>query len=133
MTCLACLDSFRVGDTSLRYWLQCGCLRLNSSIVSIAAIARSTNMRPLSIPIHTAVTGPVHVGNKVTHSTHVLMKYRGLIYCNACGYVATGQMRKLATPCDLPRPTNVAGDKVLASIRRADLPKSLAMKEWPEP
>ena len=104
-------------DPARKHWLMTACVPVKSSdIVSQVA----------SIPV--PISMPIHIGNQVSHSSHSLKKYKGLIYCNKCGARAAGtQMKYLAKQC---LPPTTMGRRTLACIKSGRLPSGLT--EWPE-
>ena len=74
---------------------------------------------------------PAFVGGSPIHHSHDLWFYRGLVYCNLCGFFAAQAVRKLKQPCgdnlvEVPAPQ---GKDNLSRIRMGVLPR--AVKEWP--
>ena len=81
----------------------------------------SIDDRPIPIPYE-----EVHLGNKCTHVSHKLMKFRGLVYCGKCGMRGTTQLQKLGSAC---APPTQYGRDSLAKLALGLLPPSL--KSWP--
>ena len=145
--CSNCGNSFSVHDPALKYWLACSCpnsaasssragipapARSNTSSAPRPAVSMSSALaRPISL---TTYAGPVHVGNRIVHSSHNLKTHRGLVYCQRCGYVATTQARALARPCGptLGRKRTRHGDNILNAVHSDSIPKCLAITEWPD-
>ena len=68
------------------------------------------------------------IGSKITHPSHALFSYRGLIYCQACGYMANKMIRELSKPCT--RVKTAHAERVLDCISKDRLP--LGVQEWPD-
>ena len=86
-SCRNCKSSFKRSDAGFRHWLQCGCVPLHAASTSEA-------------PRHVPMGNPVHMGSQVSHHSHSLFIYKGLVYCNVCGNRGSNnQIRKLAKPC----------------------------------
>ena len=113
--CLACPSSFSCKDPAFRHWIQANC-------TGSAEVPESPHLyRP--VRIH----DPTHLGNQMSHSSHRLYNYRGLIYCNKCGARSgANQFRKLARPCsELTEP----GQVVLNKINKGLMPPGVT--SWP--
>ena len=80
--------------------------------------------RPVPLPFE-----ELHIGNKFTHISHQLNKFRGLIYCRRCGCRAGNAILKnLSTPCQPPSATY--GRLSLSRLREGKLPPGLL--EFPD-
>ena len=111
--CTVCQSNFHRTDSGFKTWLQTECI-------------------PVGTPTHPDQPRPLleddalHIGNNVTHSSHTLYLYRGVIYCNKCGARSgTNQIRYLAKPCE----PHVTGQAVIDRINAGKLPKGLT--HWP--
>ena len=108
--CSKCLQSFHSKDTSLKAWLQTTCFT-----------ASHLSDKPYSI------TYPIHKGNAVTHSTHKLKIFNGLIYCSKCGSRDSWKgLVALAKPCNPPARHGAVS---LAALREGRLPPNV--QSWP--
>ena len=117
-SCSNCKSSFKRSDAGFKHWLQSGCLPLTAASTSAA-------------PRHVPMGNPVHMGSQVSHHTHDLYIYKGLVYCNVCGNRGSNnQIRKLAKPCSGPPLPYTYGALALAAIRDGCLPPGL--NQWPE-
>jgi len=109
--CARCHNNFHIKDASLEHWLQCSCPH-----------GTSDRDRPVPIPYM-----EVHVGNNITHTSHTMLRYRGLVYCKKCGNRGTySQLRKLSKPCT---PPTDYGRKSLSALAQGKLPPGLT--QWP--
>ena len=73
----------------------------------------------------------IWVISRVSHYTHDLYIYKGLVYCNVCGNRGSNnQIRKLAKPCNGSPLPNTCGALALAATRDGCLPPRL--DQWPE-
>ena len=64
-------------------------------------------------------------GSKVTHPSHRLVVYRGLLYCDRCGYLSVSRTDRLAAPC-MSIEEQVRGN--LEALRLDALPKHV--RSW---
>ena len=111
-SCTTCLSSFSVIDPGCKHWLSIQC---------VAPASPVQDHKP------TKFNDSVHLGNRTSHSSHDLFKYRGIIYCNTCGARAgTNQIRNLGTQCE---PPNEGGRRVLSAIKLGKMPPGIT--EWP--
>ncbi len=112
IACARCHNSFNKHDPALRGWLQCMCQAIGSS---------SDKPIPLSLT-------QLHSGNRVTHHSHKLLQYRGLVYCNKCGS-RDGRLgyKKLASQCAPPTPYGIQS---LKALRECIKPPGL--DRWPD-
>jgi len=118
LKCSSCRSSFKRTDPGLKHWLQCGCIPFSAAAFATA-------------PRHVPVDTPVHMGNQVSHYTHHLFIYRGLVYCNVCGNRGSNdQLRKLARQCEGPSLPTSYGGIALAAIKGGRLPPRL--DQWPD-
>ena len=112
--CSVCLSNFHIGDPSCKAWLQSVCIPPFS-------------VQPASIHNPTPLTDVCHIGNSVSHISHQLYSYRGLIYCNKCGsFAGSSRLVNLARACEPPTDT---GLRVLTSIAEGNMPHGVTM--WP--
>ncbi len=82
--CSLCLNSFKKSDPALRHWLSNQCIGYGPDLTRPIPLLRSQ----------------VHLGNRITHASHKLFKYKGLIYCKVCGSRAGALgLKKLSKPC----------------------------------
>ena len=109
--CVACKNNFRKDDPGLRPWLSSSC--------------SLHNPRDYHKPIR--VTEAIHIGNSTSHHSHSLYNYRGVIYCNKCGYFGVKQFQHLAKQCQAPK---LAGIRFLNCIEKGLMP--VGISEWPE-
>jgi len=66
---------------------------------------------------------------KPVHPSHSIVYYRGVIYCNHCGYYTTGgSVRKLQGPCMKPPASQV---RLLRRMKEGIFP--VAQQDWPMP
>ena len=65
---------------------------------------------------------------KVIHPSHSITYYRGVVFCNRCGYYSTGKrLDNLASRCELKiLPSQV---RIRDSLRDGKLPSQI--KAWP--
>ena len=74
-------------------------------------------------------------GDRPIHGSHSLTAYRGLVYCNRCGYYTTGKRGcRLAVRCGMKpdgakEPKGFPGLQVLKRIRAGRPPTG----QWPRP
>ena len=110
--CAGCSNQFSAKDPNLRAWLATYC-----------SSAGSDRDRPIPLPFE-----EVHIGNRFTHISHRLNRYRGLVYCRKCGCRAgKSRLGKLCEPC-LP-PTEYGQASILALLQ-GKLPPGL--DKWPD-
>ena len=118
LTCNKCLSSFSVLDPATKHWLQAPCI---SPTEESSAVGEQLTHQ------HVVINEPCHIGNQLTHSSHKLYKYRGLIYCNKCGARSgANQVRYLAKQC---MPPTDGGEYALKRILSGKLPPRLSA--WP--
>ena len=114
VSCTVCHSSFRINDPSCKPWL-------------------STVCHPVPFSPHIEhkvinVTEPIHIGNQLSHSTHCLRKYRGLLYCSKCGARSgNNQIRLLARQCT---PPTKYGQRTLDELENGQIPAGLS--QWPD-
>ncbi len=87
-----------------------------------AIIHRRT--QPIIIP------EPIIIGNKVSHVTHKMRSFKGIKFCNDCGFMATKRMKSLTAPCVGIMGRTVHGTKVLEAIQNHNFPPGVT--RWPE-
>jgi hypothetical protein len=116
-TCTKCHSSFHVTDSVFKSWLQTTC-------IPVALQSVSDRPRPLTdIDVF-------HIGNKITHASHTLHIYRGLIYCCRCGARAgSNQIRKLAKVCETAA-SGSPGRLVIDRINAGRKPSGVL--KWPD-
>ena len=86
---------------------------------------------PVSRPRELARYKPTFVNGVRLHATHRLYTFRGLVFCNTCGFVAGHKVRKLKDPCghDLPVMPSPKGADNLDRLWKGLLPRSTPA--WP--
>ena len=67
----------------------------------------------------------------MVHASHVLYAFKGLVFCDVCGFVASRRVRKLGLPCgrDLPVIPTPQGASNKERIWQGLLPHNIAA--WP--
>ena len=65
----------------------------------------------------------LHIGDKSSHASHNLCKYRGLVYCSKCGAHGTSHFNLLAKQCGAPKE---AGLRTLRCINKGWLPNGVS-------
>ena len=109
--CARCLQSFSVKDPMAKQWILSCCLAIGTSADQPTPIIHQT----------------LHIGKQVSHITHHLMTYKGLIYCKKCGgFTSTYKLHKLAKPCIPPTLTGLAALKAISCNR-----KPVGIQDWP--
>jgi hypothetical protein len=112
--CKVCHNSFNLNDPAAKLWLKSDC-------TGSADVAQTHN--------HIRLLEPIHIGNQISHISHSLYNYRGLIYCGKCGARSgKNQIRYLAhvcTPAD-----SSTGQRQLQGILRGKLPNGCLV--WPD-
>ena len=114
--CTVCKGRISYNSPNLRAFLNKEC-----DIVDQVHVKRYDN-KP--VPINTTV----QISNAVTHPSHRLMSFRGIVFCNACGCAAQKVLRGLAKPCKGAR--NGHGQRVQERIAQGLLP--YGMTKWPD-
>jgi hypothetical protein len=99
--CTVCNDSFVKSDSAFQHWLAVGCLSIPHG------------NRPLPVDIQP------HIGNKCTHSSHKMGKFRDIIFCTKCGSIGRHHINKLSLACGPPGPY---GKNVLKYIKAGRMP-----------
>ena len=69
-----------------------------------------------------SIVGQIRIRNQESHPTHDMYSYRGIQYCNKCGYMVKRRMQNLIKPCNGSDRRSVHGQRVLESITRQELP-----------
>ena len=111
-TCTVCKSSFKYTDPSCKHWLSVQC--------SIPLVQDAIHI-PICFP------NQVHLGNRISHVSHSLCSYRGLIYCKTCGSrTGNNQLRNLGAQCE---PPGTAGAKLLRAINAGKMPHGVIV--WP--
>ena len=112
MRCIKCLSCFSSNDPASKHWLTTRCVH---------EVSANPHPQVLQNPI--PINQPIHAGNQLSHSTHTLKNYKGIIYCSKCGARSgTNQIRYLATPCEPPTAAGSAGSRTLALIAKGTVP-----------
>ena len=115
--CTVCKGRINFNSPNLRSFLDKVC-----DIVSQVHVGRYAQDKPVRI------NTTVQIANSVTHPSHKLMSYRGVIFCNACGCAAQTVLRGLAKSCKRSR--NGHGQRVQERIAQGLLPHG--MNTWPD-
>ena len=79
----------------LKAWMSTSC---PSPLTQVLGADTLTRPRPLSS------TSPTWLGGFVLHTSHRLYSFRGLVFCNVCGFFASKFPKKLKLPCDQDLP-----------------------------
>ena len=113
--CTKCCSNFRVGDPAIRHWLTTKCIK--------------PTREPRSLTVHEPlkVHDVIHIGNQISHVSHDLYSYVGLVYCNKCGAYGAKHFNLLARQCEAPRS---AGLRTLKCIANGKLP--IGITDWPD-
>ncbi len=77
-----------------------------------------------------ALNGQVRMGSIVSHETHKLFSYPGIVYCGGCGFMAGAVMRALKTTCKGVQGRTIHGQRVLDALAAGILPPYVS--KWPE-
>ena len=112
--CTKCLNTFSAKDPASKHWLMTKC-------------TGTQQKGHLVVGNPTKINEIIHLGNKSSHVSHDLYRYRGLVYCNKCGAYGSKQLSLLANQCEAAR---TAGLRTLKCIEQDKLPTGLT--EWPE-
>ena len=113
--CSVCPNSFNINDANCKHWLKTSC------IPQMGAATAQQQTKP--VPLNESI----HFGNQVSHSSHKLMCYKGVVYCSKCGTRnGSNQIRYLAKQCQAP---TTAGRFLLHCISQDKPPAGLT--EWP--
>jgi len=116
----------------LKHWLKCKCTArpagpaVNPNPVPVVCVMPDPS-RTMQYPQRNP--GLTHLGNKAIHHSHDMYIFRGLSYCNRCGYIATNQVRALSDRCVEPKRN---GKNVLKHIRQGMVPPSIKLGKWPD-
>ena len=111
VSCARCHSSFNCKDPALKHWLSVQCKEIGSN-----------TDRPIPIPLE-----QIHRGRNITHVSHHLYTFKGLVYCNRCGCRAgKSGLKKLGHPCEAPTTYGLAS---LAALRAGKKPPQLV--DWP--
>ena len=114
--CTKCYNSFSLNDAACKAWLQTSCF------------PNQVPTAPAPRPFPVLLDEQIHLGNQISHISHKLVKFRGLIYCSACGCrFGNNQMRGLARQCE---PPTDAGEALLKSVLNNKPPAGYT--NWPE-
>ena len=114
VACARCRSRFFKQDPALRHWLSTQCTQIGAD-----------HDRPVPMPLE-----QIHVGRSISHHTHALHTYRGLIFCNKCGSrAADNQLRNLRKVCTPPATKYAYGAVALAALRAGKYPPNLTA--WP--
>ncbi len=77
------------------------------------------------------VLDTVTIGLQTTHSSHKIMYFKGITFCDLCGFWTQQRLQKLYKPCVGIRGRNTYGQQSLEKIYNDRCPKGL--KAWPLP
>ena len=114
LSCFRCRSSFKVSDPYVKLFLKATCAAIGTSVDCPTLLAFEQ----------------CHMGDHNTHPSHKLFTYRGLVYCDLCGNVASEQLHKLSKVC--LRHPNTYGRTNLAALRQGKLPGQLNRNgHWP--
>ena len=91
MWCHTCQQVAPFDRDGLRAWLQSACIPDRQ----VASTRFNGNTRPVRFPPGRMV----RIGWQTVHPDHVIMVYRGLLFCRVCGHYASKRAIKLAEPC----------------------------------
>ena len=92
-----------------------------------------TECKVFKQPVHqpSRITTPIHIGNKVTHDSHMLYNLRGLIYCRQCGCAGSQRLYKLADQCvRVDMSVQSHGKDALKKLLKGERPRHI--KAWPD-
>lgn len=106
-----CNSSFKIGNISLRPWIESPCPDIGKN-----------HDRPQ--PMRFEAT---HIGNNVVHPSHNIYMYKQMLYCNSCGSRASTALKKLARRCEPPTPAGIAA---LKKFRAGKHPGGV-VQQWP--
>ena len=110
--CINCMDMMsKKPISSCRVWLSLACSPISG---------------PTCKPIRIGKDIKVHLGKQVSHVSHQLYEYKGLLYCNKCGTRGIVKFHLLAEKCGAPQPM---GQATLRNISLDKLPPGL--RAWP--
>ena len=113
--CKLCLNAFSMQDPACKHWLKTRCQPIHT-------------VQPQVLHKPIPLTDQIHLGRQITHVSHKLVNYRGIVYCSKCGTRAgKNQIRYLAKPC---QPPELAGFRLLACIENGKLPAGCT--SWPD-
>ena len=112
--CTVCLEA--PPRESLRRWLATPC----------AGKQGMDSNHPLPDPL----IGPIYVGTTALHYTHLLSRFKGVLFCHKCGSFARSHPLKLRQPCKRYR--TPAGKDVLARLHGEPPLPPRSLKGWPE-
>lgn len=110
--CALCKASVGAKDPTLPDFLLADCLHTKAGNIN----------QPSRIRI------PMRIGKGVTHVTHNLYNYKGIIYCQTCGYTASQKLRGLALECTRVRTAH--GKIVIDRISKDKFPPGV--DRWPD-
>ncbi len=77
-----------------------------------------------------SIVGQIRIRNQESHPSHDMYSYRGIQYCNKCGYMVKRRMQNLIKPCNGSNHRSVHGQRVLESIAKHELPPGVEC--WPD-
>ena len=120
LQCTRCLQRSPVRAKGIREWLRTPCC---PDINMLRSITVGTT-KPKALAPGTVV----HVGKRELHTSHSLHVFRGLYFCQLCGYNASSKAQNLVKACDGPGPES-KGIKRAIRIKQGKLPSGL--RQWP--
>ena len=107
--CVACMTKYTKASPGVRYWLGSSCT---------PCIGDDT-----FVPVPCPEGQPIKVGKLTVHWSHKPFRFRGVHFCNNCGFYGSTNVRKLASPCE-PDRIFLHGARALASFRNDIMPNS---------
>ena len=108
--CARCLDCMPASGSRVRQWLKSECANF-----------KVDEIRP--VPLKAEI---VQLGNRSSHPTHQIFHFKGLIFCNKCGYRGPQKLVGLFRPC---KPPSQQGKQNLKDLAAGRLPYGLS--QWP--
>ena len=79
----------------------------------------------------TDINNQISIGNRITHESHSLSNFKGLVYCKRCGASGSQRLYKLASQCIPVNPqVQSHGQDALNNIKEGRLPRHI--KVWPD-
>ena len=105
LTCKVCLESFHLKYPAFQHWLTGVCIPMPID----------TRPQPIS--------SAIHIGKLISHVSHRMQSFQGVIYCTKCGSIGKHHFSNLAQVCS---PPGEYGKSCLRHIRSGMLPPSLS-------
>ena len=117
--CSECLLGRHSSDPGLLAWFKTSCVP--------GEVFPHTGLVGQVIPCRVPAGAVVRAGRHVLHGSHKFVAYKGLVYCERCGYYATSVPQLLKLEClGFPKRSSIP---VLWRLRRGMLPQGLPC--WP--